>query len=185
MSRIIPAAMLTALGQDVVEPFFAVRLQFDGGSFNIWSGYGNRTINSLTYTGAGDLLKIDGLGEVGDMAATSATVSLNGMDSNIVSAALGEPYQGRPASIYFGVASVAGVVEVFSGFMDVMTIQDTSDTSTISLTIESKLVALDRVQGRRYTSESQKARYPNDTFFDYVAELADKEVLWGRTDENL
>ena len=185
MSRVIPAAMLTALGQDVVEPFFAVRLQFDGGSFNVWSGYGNRTINSLTYIGAGDLLKIEGLDEVGDMAATSATVSLNGVDSNIVSAALSEPYQGRPAAIYFGVASVSDVVEVFSGFMDVMTIQDTGDTSVISLTIESKLVALDRVQGRRYTSESQKARYPDDTFFDYVAELSDKEVLWGRTDENL
>jgi hypothetical protein len=71
-------------------------------------------------------------------------------------------------------------VEVFGGFMDVMTIEDSGDTSIISLTVESKLVQLERPKIRRYTHESQQARYPGDTFFSFVADLQDKEVVWGR-----
>jgi len=65
--------------------------------------------------------------------------------------------------------------------MDKMAIQDGGDTGTIDLTVESKWVRLDRPNVRRYTSASQKSRYAADKFFDYVAELQDKEVLWGRT----
>jgi len=188
MSRAIPAAVLTALGQTEVEPFFALRLNYDGGAFDVWTGYGDRVIDGNTFIGVGDILQIDGLSEVADMSATSVTVSVDGVDSNIISAALSSPYQGRSATIWFGVVGVADVVEVFSGFMDVMTIQDSGDAARIAVTIESKLVSLQRSKGLRYTSQSHQARngtgFSTDTFFDYTAELADKEILWGRTDEN-
>lgn len=71
-------------------------------------------------------------------------------------------------------------VDVFSGFMDKMSIDDGGDTATITLSVESKWVKLDRVNARRYTSESQKSRYPTDTFFDYVSDLQDKDIAWGR-----
>ena len=97
-----------------------------------------------------------------------------------MSLALSEPYQRRTCRILFGVQNVNAIVEVFSGVMNTMTIQDGGETSTIELLVESKLVELERAKIRRYTHESQQARYPNDTFFSYVTALQDKDVIWGR-----
>jgi hypothetical protein len=78
------------------------------------------------------------------------------------------------------VTDVTDVIEVFGGFMDTMDIEDSGDSSIITLTVESKLVQLERAKERRYTHESQHSRYSGDTFFSFVSDLQDKEVVWGR-----
>lgn len=181
MSRTVPSSILTALSQPEVQPFYAVEFMFASGPVRFWTGYGNRTIETNAYIGTGNLMAIGGLEEVSDMSAKSASIVLNGVPPEIISLALQEPYQNRECRILFGVINSADIVEVFAGTMDKMAIQDGGDTGTIDLTVESKWVRLDRPNVRRYTSASQKSRYPSDEFFDYVAELQDKEVLWGRT----
>lgn len=181
MSRTVPSSILTALSQPEVQPFYAVEFDFDSAPIRFWTGYGDRTIESNTYTGTGNLLSIGGLEEVADMSAKSATLTLSGVPSELVSLALTEPYQNRQCRILFGVVNSSDIVEVFSGYMDKMTIEDSGDASTITLTVESKWVKLDRPNIRRYTSESQKSRYPTDTFFDWVSDLQDKEIVWGRS----
>lgn len=188
MSRTVPAALLTALDGDEVEVFYAVDLAFDSGNMRLWTGYGDKTINSQTYTGTGNLLTIDGLEEASDLSARGTTLTLNGLDSTIISYALGEEYQGRLVTIYWGVGT--NTVEVFSGYMDKMTIQDAAESATISLTVESRLIALERPNIRRYTRESHagirtaKGLSGSDTFFDWVTKLQDKQIVWGRATEN-
>ena len=68
--------------------------------------------------------------------------------------------------------------------MNVMTIEDSGETSVISLTVESKLIRLEKASNWRYTEGSHKARYSSDTFFNYVSDLQDKTLVWGRTSED-
>ena len=193
MSRTVPAALLTALDGDEIEVFYAVDLAFDSGNMRLWTGYGDKTINSQTYTGAGSLLNIDGLEEVSDLSARGTTLTLSGLDSSILSYALTEEYQGRLVTIYLGVGSET--VEVFRGYMDKMTIQDSAESVTISLTVESRLIALERANIRRYTRESHAAVRQRkweddgnsgspaaDTFFDWTTQLQDKQIVWGRNE---
>lgn len=180
MSRTVPATLLTALAQPEVQPFYAVEMLFDSGAVRIWTGYGDRTIDGSTYTGAGTLLNIDGLAEVSDLSAKSITVSLSGVAASLVSLALQEPYQRRKCRVLFGTVDVSAFVEVFSGQLNTMQIEDSGEASTISVLVDSKLVELERSSNRRYTSESQKARYSGDTFFDYVSAIQDAEIVWGR-----
>ena len=188
MSRTVPAALLTALDGDEIEVFYAVDLAFDSGNMRLWTGYGDKTINSQTYTGTGNLLTIDGLEEASDLSARGTTLTLNGLDSTIITYALTEEYQGRLVTIYWGVGT--NTVEVFSGYMDKMTIQDSAESATISLTVESRLIALERPNIRRYTRESHagvrtaKGLSGSDTFFDWVTKLQDKQIVWGRATEN-
>jgi hypothetical protein len=188
MSRTVPAALLTALDGDEIEVFYAVDLAFDSGNMRLWTGYGDKTINSQTYTGTGNLLTIDGLEEASDLSARGTTLTLNGLDSTIITYALTEEYQGRLVTIYWGVGT--NTVEVFSGYMDKMTIQDAAESATISLTVESRLIALERPNIRRYTRESHagvrtaKGLSGSDTFFDWVTKLQDKQIVWGRATEN-
>lgn len=180
MSRTLPAGMAAALAQSSVTLFYAIELLFDTATIRLWTGYGDKTISGDVYTGAGTLINIDGIAEVADLNATGITTTLSGISSGTISLALQENYQGRVAKVYFGVEGVSGVVEVFSGFMDVMTIQHSGDRMNVTLSIESKLVTLQKPNIRRYTSANHKLRNPGDTFFDHVTKLQDKEVVWGR-----
>lgn len=180
MSRTVPAALLNALAQPEVYPFYATEFFFDSGTVRLWTGYGERTIGGEIYVGAGELLNIDGLAEVADLSAKAITISLSGVAASLVSLALQEPYQRRICKVYFGAVNVSEVVEVFSGQLNTMSIQDSGETSTIEVLVDSKLVELERASNRRYTSESQKSRYPGDTFFDYVSAIQDADIVWGR-----
>ena len=184
MSRTISSSLLTALTGDLVEPFYAVELFFDNGTLRFWTGIGDRTIaingTDQTFTGTGSLLSIGPADEVSDLAAKSMSLSLTGLDSAIISLALQEPYQRRIAKIYLGEQTVSDVMHLFSGFMDTMDITDDADVSTIQLTIESRLVELERASNWRYTDESHKTRQSGDTFFSYVQGLQDAQIAWGR-----
>ena len=183
MTRSTPASLLNALSQPEVQPFYAVELDFDTAPVRFWTGYGDRLISGDTYLGSGNLLSISGLDEVNDLSAKSITLQLSGVPSSLVSLALQEPYQNRECKVYFGTTDTTSI-EVFSGLMNVMTIEDSGESSVISLTVESKLIRLEKSSNWRYTEGSQKARYSSDTFFNYVSDLQDKTLVWGRTSED-
>jgi len=184
MSRTVPAALLTALAQPEVQPFYAVELLFDSGAVRLWTGYGDRTVGGQTYVGAGTLLNIEGLSEVADLSAKAITISLSGIAGELVSLALQEPYQRRRCKVFFGAVNVADVVEVFSGQVNTMPIEDSGETSIIATTVDSKLVETEKASNLRYTSEIQKSRnngqFAADTFFDYVSAIQDADIIWGR-----
>jgi len=203
MSRTVPAALLTALSQPEVQPFYAVEALFDDdddtrwdeagyageNAIRLWTGYGDKDIGVNTYTGSGSVMEISGLEEVADLSAKNITITLNGVDNSlvllndtydsIISLALQEPYQRRLLRVYFGTDDTT-TVEIFSGFMNTMSIEDSGETSTITVSVESKLVALERASNRRYTQENHQARNDGDTFFSFVTELQDRDVVWGR-----
>jgi len=149
---------------------------FQANDIGTWNG----TVKKA-YRGLGNLLGIDSVAEKSDMSVPSVTLSFSGLPSELVSLALQEPYQKRECIIYFGVGNDPYyVTEIFSGELDTLRITDTSESSFIALTVTNRMVKLERANTRRYTSESHKARYPNDGFFDTVSQIQDTSVVWGR-----
>jgi hypothetical protein len=188
MSRTISSSLTAVLGDAEIEPYYAVDLDFPSGNLRLWTGFGNRTISSNTYLGSGDLMRIDGLEEASDLSSRGTTLTFSGVPSNLVTYALTEEYQGHLCYIYWGIKSVSDVVEVFSGYMDKITIQDDGETSTISLSVESRLITLERPNARRYTQASHDAVIATegydettDTFFKWVTQLQDQQIPWGRS----
>lgn len=180
MARSIPSGLLAALTSATIQPYYAVEMLFDSAPLRFWSGLGDRVIEGNTYLGAGSLMSISNLEEVGDLSAKSATITMSGVPPELVSLALVEPYQRRLCRILLGEVSAPEAIEMFSGKMNVMTIEDAADAAVISLTIESRLVELGRAKPRRYNHESHLARHPDDDFFAFVADLQDRQVVWGR-----
>lgn len=182
-SRDITTVVENALDDELIEPFFAVEMFFDTQTIRTWTGLGDATIDGNTYTGTGELLGISSIEETTEIAARGATLTLTGVPSNLISLALQTPYQGRVCNIYFGVVdgnTYSNLTEVFSGYMDEMNIDEGPEFATIELKVENKLVDLERARVRRYTSEYQRSRFPNDAGFDFVEAIQGKPVLWGR-----
>ena len=206
MSRDLSTSTIQSLSADVVYPFFAVELQFDGNIVRMWTGQGTLVLDDGTeWVGLGQLLNISSIEETSEMSVKGASISLSGIPSNLLSLALSEPYQGRVAKIYFGTfllgsilqestsfillqdgskikleTSAANFNELFSGYMDQMNIQEEAETSTIELRIENKLIDLERARIARFTSGYQKSIYPGDLGLDFIEDLQDKRISWGR-----
>lgn len=207
MTRDLYPDLLTAIEKDQLFPFVAVKLVLDSALVNMWSGYGDQSINGEAYIGVGTLLGISSVEETSELYATGASVSLSGVPSDMIALALTEQYQGRKAYIYLGVTGGVGdwvildakwndggawndvqvwqdsglsASQIYSGYIDQMNIDEQSDTSVISMTIESKLIDLERVRVYNYTSATQKAEYPADKGFDFVDSLQGKTYNWGR-----
>lgn len=198
MSKTVPAYFATALTSDAVEPFYAVEFFFDdddgtlytSGSYlgentlRLWTGVGDKVMfTNKTFTGAGDLLSISETEETNDLTVRGMNIVLTGVSTDLVNKALAEPYQNRKCVVHLGLTSSGDPVEIFSGNMDVMTIEDSPEASQITLSVEHKLVDLERSVVRRYTEESHKAldtNNANDTFFEFLTDIQDKQISFGK-----
>jgi hypothetical protein len=208
-TRDISTAIQNNLEDDVVYPFFAVELLFDGSPLRLWTGLGTLVFDGNSWAGTGNLLDVSSVEETSEIAVRGATLTLSGVPTEVISLALSEPYQGRVANVYFGMFSKGnlqkedgayilledggkiqlelqetGLTEIFSGYMDEMNIDEGPETSTIELKVENKLIDLERARVRRFTSGYQKSVYPGDKGLDFVESLQDKEVVWGRKVDN-
>lgn len=170
--------------QASLQPFLATELEFDSGTLRLWNGYSDLSIDGETFIGSGNLLQISEVEETGEVAARGITMVLTGMDVSIIGIALQQNYQNRTARIYLGAITSEGVVQsyqIFAGRLDVMTIEESSETATISVTAENRLIDLERPRIRRFTSEDQKSLFPTDRGLDYVNDLQDKTLNWGKS----
>lgn len=189
MSRTLTSGMNAVTTDEIVRPVYLVRMVFDTtevtNELNMWSGLGDLVYDGETYLGVGDLLSISSVKETADISASGLNVMLAGVKSSLVAVAKNQDYQGRPLTLSFGAFNdlgdlVADPVVVFSGFMDTMTIAETGDYSTISIAVENKLIAFERSKIRRYTAEDQKIDHPTDKGFEFVSNIGEKEIVWGR-----
>lgn len=211
MSRDLSTNTIDNISQDVVYPFFATELRFDGdNTLRLWTGQGTLVLEDGTsWVGTGNLLNISAIEETSELAVKGATLTLSGVPSEVLSLALSEPYQGRVCNIYFGTFSQGSILqesssyillqdgsrinlettdkgfnEIFSGYMDQMNIEESGETSTIQLLVENKLVDLERARVARFTSGYQKSIYAGDLGLDFVEDLQDKQIPWGRKSGN-
>lgn len=79
------------------------------------------------------------------------------------------------------VTQVANFFNLFSGYMDQMNIVENGESSTISVSVENKLIDLERPRTRRYTDKSQQQRYSGDLAFEFVTRLQGEELTWNVT----
>jgi len=207
MSREV-GAIQSALEASEIQPLFAVQLMLDAQPLYFWTGLGDLTIDGITYVGTGQFLAISEMEETAEIAAKGAVITLSGIPSELLSLAISTPYQGRLCKILFGainankqylkqengdfVLTEAGgriditdgddtpAINLFTGYIDKMDIDEGPETSTIAMSIESRLIDLERPRIFRFSDQNQKTRYPIDKGLEFVEDLQDKQFNWGR-----
>mgnify|MGYP003138829592 CR=1 FL=1 len=180
----IPAAVASRLANDNQKIAYGVSLEFDSGTLNLWSGIGDFVgSDSLTYTGAGELLNIQNVEEDNELSSTNMTISISGLSENIVTYATTEDYQNRPITIkmfFFhpDTDDEIGSVILFKGRMDTLTVND-GDTFSVIVTAENKLIDLTRPKNLFYTAETQNFLHSGDKGLEFVAKIREQTVNWG------
>ena len=181
----IDSNITNRLGADQQLIFFAVKAQFDTETIRLWTGIDDITVDGETYLGAGTLLGIGEIEDTMEVKSANCTFTLSGMDETVLSLALSEDIQNRKITLLMGYLSggsnvSAGEITLFSGRMTNLTVNDDPNGMTVAINAENRLVDLNRPCNLRYTQQSQQIVSDGDTGFKYVMAIQDKQINWGR-----
>ena len=186
MARTIGSSFSNQLSSNSVRPFYAISFAYST-PLRITTADIEITIDGQTYTSTADIMEISEIRETSETKANGLNVVFSGIPSSIISSALTETQQGIDVSLYFGVlatSSNATVMvdtpyELFTGTVDTVQISEAGETSTVKYSIENKLISLEKPLDFRYTDQDQKHFFPNDKCLEFVADLQDKNIVWG------
>ncbi|NIM21859.1 MAG: hypothetical protein GTN64_05490 [Candidatus Latescibacteria bacterium] len=132
---------------------------------------------------------MDDTKESKDLGADGVKIELTGEPSALISVALSDVRQNKPATIYLGfldssLAVIADPFELYKGIVDKVTIIDQPDKSTIQIDLENSLIILEKAAGLRYNHETQQGMqegvFAGDLGFEYVEQLEDWSGYWGK-----
>ncbi|MCA3182035.1 MAG: hypothetical protein INH13_00185 [Cupriavidus sp.] len=183
MDRQIDASTVSAVVASHVPYVYFVQMEFSSALRVCSAGY-DMDWNGATWLGLGSLGSIEPIQEQASLEAIGVRLTLTGVPTDLISITLGEQYQGKACQIWFAplgedLRIVSQPVRLFSGRMDTMDVE-VGETATITVTAESRMVSWDKARVRRYNNEDQRSKYPNDRGFEYVSQMVEKELLWGR-----
>lgn len=185
--------------EGVIQLFFAVNFMVDEGNIGFWTGYGDITIDGDEYVGAGELMSFSSVDEDNQVGANGVTVIIAGLDTESADLALDTDYQGRPAEILVGSLNNYPTIQyykLFRGLIDQIAIKDGPETSTVAITLENRLIDLNRPRLLHYTDQEQRnlspiaAVYPEygypstllvfsqDYGLGEVSQIQDKQIVW-------
>jgi hypothetical protein len=102
---------------------------------------------------------------------------------SLVNDAVNDFQAGAPAQVYFGLMNNGALIGspylILSGQMDQPIIDTSTETASITISLENKLSNLLRPTARRYTAADQHLQYPDDIGFNWVEFLNDIALRWG------
>jgi hypothetical protein len=186
MSRAIDDTTKAATEAQVVIPVIICRLDYASGAVTINTATFPIIFEDETYYGVGNFGTTDTVKQSSELQDSSINLSLSGIDSSLVSQALGdESYQGRDCKIWIAFLnsddySIIGTpVLYFRGKMNNSSITFDEKQAIITLNVVGRSSSLYRPKIRRYNTADQKKLYPNDTGLDYVEQSVNKEISWG------
>ena len=162
-----------------------VHFAFDSGDLRVWPGPADLVAGGETWIGAGTLLSISQVEENSEIVAGKVDFGRNGVSNSLISLALGEHYQGRTVEMFLcffdeNGAVIQTPVPIYKGKLDIMELEDDGRKCSIIVRAESRLRNLRQAPLTRYTDQDQKALFPGDRFFEFLPQMQEKRLIWGR-----
>lgn len=205
MSRFSQAPIQTALSASHVRLLVFAKLEFGTGTSRIHNGIGSYTWNdgtgSAEWFGLGEFGGVSAIEEGRDVSAYGVTLTLSALpqfelatDQSVAEEALNQNYYMKPVTLYVGIldsddgflesgGTTYYPTEVWSGFMDSMTVQvGTDQGDSITLVCESHLAQFERNRGLLYTNAWQQSRldeaFDGDLFFSHMQDIEGAKYQW-------
>lgn len=149
--------------------------------------YLNTSAWSLSWNGQ-TWLPTAGVGALGPIEDAPGEIkgfsfSLSGVPAANLAIALNEPLQGKAVTIYTAIvdtatSTVLDALAEWTGRLDTMSIEEQGAAATITVTAEHAGIDLLRPRGLKYSQQDQDRLFAGDTFFEYVVDTADREIVW-------
>ena len=183
--RTLPSGILAGLSAETVRVIYLVRLDFDTQSIGWNTGFRDISFGGITYGALGNLTSMSAPKEEPGVKSSSVTLGVSGIGEEVVSLLLGEPYLGRTAYIHYtlldqdDVSFTDAPVLLFRGSMDSIE-GELGSKANFTVTVKSRLADWERPRVSRYTDAEQQKLYPGDKGFQFVGQMAQRQIIWPR-----
>lgn len=183
--RDLTSAMLTWVGLRRKPVGLLCEILYDT-PVRVWTGRGNISWDSKTWQGIGMLGGLSAIEERQGIRAGTVELTLNGVPSEMLAAALSDTSAGADVTIWkagftgaWGSWSVIGdPEEIVWGEADVHEIIEGDRFSTVKLHVETPQARMTARKVLRYTPADQRRLFPGDTGLDDAANVANKTLHW-------
>lgn len=182
----LPAEVIALLNEGRFSLRWMVRFDIDFNPQGLWNDTYAVTFDGVTYQPTAGNMQLDPVSSSSDLDADQIKITLSGLLPAVTGILDGVDWHQRPVTVYLAFLNEAGevlhVLPRFSGFMDAISIQDSTDgLSSIELMVESNNRELSRSSGRVRSDGDQRAVDPSDGFFKFAtAASVDSQITWGR-----
>lgn len=165
---------------------YAADFFFPSETIHNHTGLGNVVINGTTYFGVGEFGKMGNIENVTDASPASLEVGLVGIPSTVFNLILSGSIRGSQVNVYKVIYNQHGEVLAASQVL-VGQVTDysweLSDTGSFSLEIADEFNLYERPLQKFYTQSKWLDEHPNDNFWQFVSQLADKKFYWGNAQD--
>ena len=181
--RGIDTPTATALAQPHVITCLLAELYLDGGTQYLTSAPHDVPWSGNTYRTLGGLASVDVITETAT-EARGLVFTLAAVSEAAIAGAF-EHVQGRKAILRLAVVDTSTAPptlrvdpNVWTGYLDVLTIEDQAAQPVIRCTAEHAMLAWRTPPGQLFSHADQQAIDASDLFFEYSASLADATIVW-------
>lgn len=184
MTRWIQAANAAETAKNQICLLAFVELALPSGTLYLHTGYGTITSGGHDYLGMGSIGSIDPIREEADPFPRTVKMTLSGIDSTLVTAAMSEQMFNRSVTLKRGFLDitagtlVAPIETLWHGLVNRCQIKiEEGGATSIEVECESRLRKGAPVA--YYTKEDLQLAHPSDTFFNFLADIPGFTGNWG------
>lgn len=173
---------IAKMAVDGVVVGYAADFFFPSETIRNHTGLGNININGETYFGVGEFGAIGAIENVSDANPASVELTLMGIPSTVFSAIMQNRIRGSNVTVYKVLFDKDGRVDAAAKILvgQVTEYNWTFDgTGSFALQVADEFNLYERPLQKYYTHSNWKAEYEGDNFWQFVAQMADKEIHWG------
>ncbi len=181
--RSINPDTLTALSQRVIRIAFLCRVEFpDPYRIAFTSLARNYAFDGEVFLGVGALGGVTQSSETGDLNPSDYQITISGINDDVLATASQLSYMNHAATVWALVLDdddqVIGDPFIwFKGRTDQIQVEYGS-VSSVVIEVRDRMTDWSRPRVQRYTDESHQNQYPGDKFFEFVTEVAGRDVEW-------
>lgn len=186
MPRTLTADTITAFSSKVIRTEYLFQTAFSSVTLRYWTGMGDLTWDSKTFTGDGKFYGCGSIRESLDVVANGISVDVSGVSTELIALVLSEAKQTNIGYLWRAfLDDDDAIIDVdlrFVGNLDDTYIAEQPNTSTITLNYESRLIRFKKSRAITMSNEAQQSEYKGDKGFEYIQQLQGKRIYWGRAD---
>lgn len=179
--RDIHPDVIAALESRIFRPVYFVEILFDD-PLRFTSAHSSMVLYGKEYFGAGNLGRVSPVKEGVDLNPQEFQIVVAGVSEASLAGVLPGNYLNRDVTCYTAFLDEQGQIigeplHTFSGHVDEVQ-AEIGSVGRITITVRDELADWARPRIERYTNADQQARYPGDKGFEYVSQVAEKEIIW-------
>lgn len=183
MPRTIDASTITQLESRYFKMCHLLKITLDSIIYITDASYAVN-YGGQTYSPSGHLLGINSTNETQELRVGRFELTLSGVSKEYISVFLTQEYVNRQVEMWLAVLDTSGnvtgdAIKTFDGQIESFSINESANTSAISIKVASHWADFERQAGRLSNQNSQQFFFPNDTGMQYAAESI-RDIKWGR-----